>query len=152
MGRWRLREVQFLFKKKLFIIYLFIFGHATRISLVAQTVGSVPAMRETWLPSLGWEDPLEKEIATHSSILALEIPWTEAPGGLQSQARRVRDDLATKQPPPPPPLWPFTLKPQHPPPPSRLTFLIVHLTSSCLLYLSRLLSSMREDCLAHNRG
>ena len=42
-----------------------------------------PAMQETWVPSLGWEDPLEKGMATHSSILAWEIPWTKEPGGLQ---------------------------------------------------------------------
>ena len=42
------------------------------------------AKQETWVPSLGWEDPLEKEIATHSSILAWEIQWTEKPDGLQS--------------------------------------------------------------------
>ena len=42
------------------------------------------AMQETQFQSLGWKDPLEKEMATHSSILALEIPWTEEPGGLQS--------------------------------------------------------------------
>ena len=48
--------------------------------------------------SLGWEDPLEKEMATHCSILAWEIPWTEETGGLQSRAlQRVRHDLATKQ-------------------------------------------------------
>ena len=41
-------------------------------------------MQETWVQSLGWEDPLEQEIATHSSILAWEIPWTEEPGGLQT--------------------------------------------------------------------
>ena len=41
-------------------------------------------MQETWVKSLGWEDALEKEMATHSSILAWEIPWTEEPGGLQS--------------------------------------------------------------------
>ena len=41
-------------------------------------------IRETWVRSLGWEDPLEKEMATHSSTLAWEIPWTEEPGGLQS--------------------------------------------------------------------
>ena len=41
--------------------------------------GRVPAMQETWVRSLGWEDPLEKEMATHSSILAREIPWTEEP-------------------------------------------------------------------------
>ena len=41
-------------------------------------------MQETWVQSLGWEDPLEKDMGTHSSILAWEIPWTEEPGGLQS--------------------------------------------------------------------
>ena len=51
---------------------------------MAQTVKNPPEMWETWVLSLGWEDPLEKEIATHSSILAWEIPWTEEPGGLQS--------------------------------------------------------------------
>ena len=55
-----------------------------------------PAMQETqetWVQSLGWEDPLEKEMATHSSILAWEIPWTEEPGGLQSmRLRRVGHD------------------------------------------------------------
>ena len=49
-------------------------------SLVAQKVKRLPAMQETWVQSLGWEDPLEKEIATHSSILAWEILWTEEPG------------------------------------------------------------------------
>ena len=44
----------------------------------------MPAMWETWVRSLGWEDPLEKEMATHSSILAWKIPWTEEPGGLHS--------------------------------------------------------------------
>ena len=44
----------------------------------------LPPMRETWVQSLGWEDPLEKEIAYHFSILSWEIPWTEDPGGLQS--------------------------------------------------------------------
>ena len=51
---------------------------------MAQTVKRLPAMRETWVQVLGWEDPLEKEMATHSSILACEILWTEEPGGLQS--------------------------------------------------------------------
>ena len=50
--------------------------------MVAQTVKRLPTMQETWVRSLGQEDPLEKEIATHSSILAWEIPWTEEPGGL----------------------------------------------------------------------
>ena len=53
-------------------------------SLVAQLVKNLPAMWETWVQSLGWEDPLEKGKATLSSILAWRIPWTEEPGGLQS--------------------------------------------------------------------
>ena len=52
-------------------------------SLVAQTVRHLPTMRETWVQSLGREDLLEKEMATHSSILAWKIPWTEEPGRLQ---------------------------------------------------------------------
>ena len=55
-----------------------------RASLVAQRLKYLPAVRETWVQSLGREDPLEKEMATHSSILAWRIPWTEEPGGLQS--------------------------------------------------------------------
>ena len=50
---------------------------------MAQMVKNPFAMQEIRFPSLGWEDPLEKEIASHSSILAWEIPWTEEPGGLQ---------------------------------------------------------------------
>ena len=53
-------------------------------SLVAQTVRNPPAVQETWVWSLGQKDPLEKGMATHSSILAWRIPWTEEPGGLQS--------------------------------------------------------------------
>ena len=49
---------------------------------MAQTVKNLPVMQETWAQSLGWGDPLEVGIATHSSILAWEIPWTEEPGGL----------------------------------------------------------------------
>ena len=52
--------------------------------LVAQSVRNLPAVQETWVQSLGQENPLEKEMATHSSILAWEIPWSEAPGWLQS--------------------------------------------------------------------
>ena len=52
--------------------------------LMAQTSKNLPAIRETGVQSLGQEDPLEKGMATHSSILAWEIPWTEEPGGLQS--------------------------------------------------------------------
>ena len=55
-----------------------------RASLVAQTVKNLPAMQETRVRSLGWEDALEKEMAIHSSILAWRIPWSEEPGGLQS--------------------------------------------------------------------
>ena len=60
-------------------------------SQVARLVKSLPAMRETWVQSLGWEDPLEKEVATHSSILAWRIPWTEEPGGLQSMGHKELD-------------------------------------------------------------
>ena len=53
-------------------------------SLVAQMVKNPPAMRETWVQSLGWEDPLEEGMTTHSSILAWRIQWSKEPGGLQS--------------------------------------------------------------------
>ena len=56
----------------------------TRTSLVAQMVKNLPVVWETWVQSLGWEGPLEESMATHSSILAWEIPWTEDPRGLQS--------------------------------------------------------------------
>ena len=62
-------------------------------SLVAQMVKIPPAIRETWVQSLGWEDPLEAGMGTHSSILTEESPWTEEPGGLQSMGlQRVRYD------------------------------------------------------------
>ena len=65
-------------------------------SLVAQPVKNLPAMKETRVWSLGWEDPLEEGMATHSSILAWEIPWTEEPGALQPmESRRVGHDWAT---------------------------------------------------------
>ena len=51
---------------------------------MAQRLKCLPAVWETWVRSLGWEDPLEKEMANYSNILAWEIPWTEEPGGLQS--------------------------------------------------------------------
>ena len=58
---------------------------------MAQRLKRLPAMRETWVQSLGWEDPLEKEMATHPSIVAWRIPWMEEPGGLQSTvSQRVR--------------------------------------------------------------
>ena len=60
-------------------------------------VKSLPSMQETWVRSLGWEDPLEEGMATHSIILAWRIPWTEEPGRLQSMGlQRVRHDWATK--------------------------------------------------------
>ena len=60
-------------------------------SLVAQRLKRLPAMRETWVRSLGREDPLEKEMATHSSILAWRIPWTEEPGGLHPRGHKQSD-------------------------------------------------------------
>ena len=63
----------------------------TVASLVAQVVKCLPAMQETRVLSLDWEDPLEKEMATHSSSLAWEIPWTEEPGGLQSMGSQKSD-------------------------------------------------------------
>ena len=60
---------------------------------MAQRLKRLPAMWETWVRSLGWEDPLEKEMATHSSILAWRIPWTEELGGLQSTGRKESDTI-----------------------------------------------------------
>ena len=63
---------------------------------LAQMVKRLPTMRETRVPSLGWEDLLEKGMATHSSIPAWRIPWTEEPGGLQSMgSQRVEHDWVT---------------------------------------------------------
>ena len=65
-------------------------------SLVAQKIKNLPSVQETQVWSLGWEDPLQKGMATHSSILTWRIPWTEEPGGLQSMGwQRVRHDWAT---------------------------------------------------------
>ena len=62
-------------------------------SWVAQTVKNLPAVRETWVGSLGWDDPLEEDMATHSSILAWKIPWMEEPGRPQSMGlQRVGHD------------------------------------------------------------
>ena len=67
---------------------------------MAQRVKNMPKMQEmqeTWVPSLGWEDPLEEEMATHSNILAWKIPWTEKPGGLQPKgSQRVEHNWVTK--------------------------------------------------------
>ena len=67
--------------------------HGKKSSLVTQMVKNLPALRETRVQSLGQEDPLEKKTATHSSILAWRIPWTEEPGELQSMgSQRVGYD------------------------------------------------------------
>ena len=68
-------------------------------SLIAQLVKNLLAMQETQVWFLGWKDLLEKEMATHSSILAFRIPWTEEPGSLRSMGLQ-ESDLATKSPPP----------------------------------------------------
>ena len=74
-------------------VYMYI-----RASLVAQMVKNPSALQETQVQSLGLENPLEKGMATHSSLLAWKILWTEEPGGLQSTgSQRVRQDLAIKQ-------------------------------------------------------
>ena len=70
-------------------------------SLVIQTVKNLPAMQETWVRSLGWKDPLEKGIATHSSIIAWRIPWTEGPGELQSRrSQRATNTISIINPAP----------------------------------------------------
>ena len=69
---------------------------AAAASLVVQSVKNLPAVQETGVQSLGWEDPLEKEMATHSSILAWKISWREEPGGLQSMGlQRVGHNWVT---------------------------------------------------------
>ena len=65
-------------------------------SRAAQRLKHLPGIQETQVQSLGWEDPLEKEMATHSSILAWEIPWTEGTGYCPWGHKRVRHDLAAK--------------------------------------------------------
>ena len=75
---------------------LFFFFLSLNFTLVAQTVKRLPIMQETRVWSLGWEDTLEKAMATHSSTLAWKIPWTEEPGGLQSMGSLgVEHDWAT---------------------------------------------------------
>ena len=72
-------------------------SYILQASLAVQMVKNPPAMQETWVWSLGWEDPLEEGKATHSSVLAWRIPWTEEPDGLQSMgSQRVGHDQATK--------------------------------------------------------
>ena len=66
-------------------------GQGTWASLIAKLVKNLPAIQETWLQSLGWEDSLEKGMAPQSSILAWRIPWTEEPGRLQSTGSQKSD-------------------------------------------------------------
>ena len=85
-------KVYFSLKNVNFFLFMFKFKLGAP-SLVAQRLKRLPRMRETWVRSLGWEDPLEKEMATHSSTLAWRIPWREEPGGLQSMgSQRVGND------------------------------------------------------------
>ena len=68
------------------------------MSFLTQAVKHLSIMQETWVQSLGWEDPLEKEMAAHSCTLAWKIPWIEEPGRLQSMgSQRVRHDLVTER-------------------------------------------------------
>ena len=67
-----------------------------RASLVAQSVKNLPAVQEIWVRSLDWEDPLEREMAIHSSILAWKISWTEEPGGLQSMGSGMTERLTLR--------------------------------------------------------
>ena len=71
-----------------------------RASLIAQLVNHLPAVQETQVRFLGQEDPLEKGMATHSSVLAWRIPWTEEPGGHSHGIARAGHNLVTKPPPP----------------------------------------------------
>ena len=72
-------------------------GSGEGASLVAQTVKHLPAMQETQVRSMGWEDSLEEETATHSSILAWRILWTEEPGRLQSMDSQSQTRLSDQQ-------------------------------------------------------
>ena len=71
-------------KSYVLVIPIYLFPVESWASLVAQLVKNLPKVQETQVRSLGWEDPQEKEMATHCSILAWKISWTEEPGGLQS--------------------------------------------------------------------
>ena len=74
-------------------ICIYSFSNSFQLWLIAQMVKNLPIVQETLVQFLGWEGPLEKEMANHSSILAWKIPWTEEPGGLQSMgSQRVECD------------------------------------------------------------
>ena len=75
---------------EIYLLWGFFFGY-TWVSLAALLVKNLPAVQETWVRFLGQEDPLEKEMATHSSILAWRIPWIEEPGRLQPMGSQEWD-------------------------------------------------------------
>ena len=97
LKEWILRKVTTSsegFERNLFSVFKKLQGTSLTVhwaSLVTQMVKNLPAMQETWVRSLGWEDPLEKGMATHSSIFAWRIPWTEEPGRLQSTSCKELD-------------------------------------------------------------
>ena len=91
--RWLTPKSDGLYSDEQWRLWQTLFFGAPRASLAAQRVKRLPGMQETRVRSLGWEDPLEKEMATQSSALAWRIPWTEEPGGLQSiGSQRVGHD------------------------------------------------------------
>ena len=100
-GCWILSNTDSVFDMIIWLFFIFsfliwYFMELYWVSLAAQRLKRLPEMWDTWVQSLGREDPLEKEMATHSSILAWRIPWTEEPDGLQSMgSQRVRHDWAT---------------------------------------------------------
>ena len=114
-------------------------------SLVAQRVKNLPAMQESWVQFLGWEDPLEQEMATHSSVRDWRILWKEEPGRLQSMgSQRARHNLVTK----PPPL-PLTLSKVGLEIPWMLTsfFFLVRLSQDHLIFIMcTVLSQMSRVC------
>ena len=74
-------------------MHLYYCSNPVHVKCVAQMVKCLSAMQETWVRSLGWEEPLEKEMVAHSSSLAWKIPWMEEPGSLQSMGlQRIRHD------------------------------------------------------------
>ena len=84
----------FLFFLSFFFFFFFVGWGPYEIFLVVQMVKCLSTMQETWVQSLGWEDLLEKEMVTHSSILAWKIPWTEDPGRLQSMGPQSQTRLS----------------------------------------------------------
>ena len=90
----QMNKLRFIYPGEVFCLEV---TQPARASLVTQMVKNLPAIWETWVHSLGWEDPLKKGMATHSSALAWKIPWTEEPGKLQfTGSQRVGHDWATK--------------------------------------------------------